>query len=400
MKRQTFDKLATLLKPMLEQADLPVDLIRIQIRWQSGARAYEGQVTASAASDGTRFRYQLTGRSGDTESSGLLKQLADVLMPADSCQLDFFMRGGDRRFEADNRGVRMRSLTPDKTAPAQSRTLVTPTHDQPISSKRDYRIRTDEAADLLKGIGILDDQGKIRNDRIRKYHQIDRFVELVEPYLLELVRSEERLTVVDMACGKSDLSFVLNYYLREKLGKACQFVGIDRAPGVVEASSALADKLGYRNMQFRAADLAVADMPEPLHVAISLHACDIATDLALYRAATAGAKLIACVPCCQRELLASNYQMPGLERSVLAHGVLKARMADILTDAMRLLILRGSGYETRLIEYVSPLDTPKNLLLIASQTGRPDLQAKAEYEALVRTCGSGISLGRYMGWSE
>jgi len=398
MKRLHYEKLASLLKPMLEREDLADDLNSITVQWQSGARKYEGRITRIAG-DAPVYRYELTGRSGTADPDRLLDQLASVLQPADACRVDFDMRGGGRRFEADEKGTRMLSLAA-RSAETDTGRLVSAAHDQPISSKRDYRIRTDEASELLHSIGILDGQGKIRNDRIRKYHQIDRFVELIEPSLTELARSADKLTVVDMACGKSDLSFVLNYYLRDKMGKACQFIGIDRAPGVVDASTKRAERLGYRNMRFQADDLATAVLPDPIHVAISLHACDIATDLALYRAASAGAKLIACVPCCQRELLASDYKMPGLEHSVLAHGVLKARMADILTDAMRLLILRGSGYETRLIEYVSPLDTPKNLLLIANWTGRPDQKARQEYEALVKTCGSGISMGRFMGWSK
>jgi SAM-dependent methyltransferase len=397
MKRLLYEKFNSLLYPMLEREDLSLDLIAITVNWQSGAKAYEGRITL-IKDEKQVFQYQLTGRSGQAGIAELADQLAAVLLPADSCRVDFNMRGGGRRIEADDKGVRMQTLATDPDENSKSRSAAVQ-HEQPISSNRDYRIRTDEAATLLRGIGILNEQGKIRNDRIRKYHQIDRFVELIEPFLLDLAQKEERLTVVDMACGKSDLSFVLNYYLREKMGKPCQFVGIDRAPGVIESANKLASQLGYRNMQFQTADLATAELPNPIHVAISLHACDIATDLALYRAATAGASLIACVPCCQRELLASGYRMPGLEHSVMEHGVLKARMADILTDAMRLLILRGSGYDTRLIEYVSPLDTPKNLLLIANRTGRADPKARAEYELLVKTCGSGISMGRLMGWT-
>ena len=119
------------------------------------------------------------------------------------------------------------------------------------------------------------------------------------------------MLLLDCACGKSYLSFVMNYYLREVMRCKCRIIGIDIDPHVVEESRAMAKRLGYHNMEFQCADLRVYQPPKGVTAVISLHACDIATDLALAAAIRARAKYIACVPCCHKELL-NQYQLPGL----------------------------------------------------------------------------------------
>lgn len=268
------------------------------------------------------------------------------------------------------------------------------------SSKRAYWIRVGEADALLQAIGIEDASGKLRTDKLRKYHQIDRFVELADPVLASLLAAPaaagQPLNVVDLACGKSYLSFVLNYYIREKLGKACNFSGVDYAAGVIESSNNLAARLGYRNMRFIQADLNLFKTDGPIDLAISLHACDTATDLALAAAIRARSRAIIVVPCCQRELLANQFHLPVLAKSVMTSGILQARLADLLTDSLRLLLLRAAGYEATIIEYVSPLDTPKNLMIRAIDTGRPDRVAWQEYLSLQQTLGTTITLGRLL----
>ena len=153
---------------------------------------------------------------------------------------------------------------------------------------------------MLKEIGILTAQGKLKNDMVRKYNQIDHYVELVAPMF---EKETEEILLLDCACGKSYLSFVMNYYLRDVLKKRCRIIGIDYNQHVVEESAKMAKRLGYHNMQFIQADLRKYEPPEHVTAVISLHACDIATDLALGTAIKAKAKYIACVPCCHKELL-------------------------------------------------------------------------------------------------
>lgn len=146
------------------------------------------------------------------------------------------------------------------------------------------------------------------------------------------------------------------------------------------------------NMTFICADLRTYQPPKNVTAVISLHACDIATDLALGTAIRAKAKYIACVPCCHKELL-DQYTMPGLE-PLTKFGVFKARFNDVLTDSMRALKLEAEGYKVSVVEYISPLDTPKNLLIRATRTGKVNHRAKAEYDAVRRTLGTTSELDR------
>lgn len=184
----------------------------------------------------------------------------------------------------------------------------------------------------------------------------------------------------------------MNYYIHEVLHRRCRVIGVDIKEHVIDESRAMAKRLGYHNMTFICADLRTYQPPKNVTAVISLHACDIATDLALGTAIRAKAKYIACVPCCHKELL-DQYTMPGLE-PLTKFGVFKARFNDVLTDSMRALKLEAEGYKVSVVEYISPLDTPKNLLIRATRTGKVNHRAKAEYDAVRRTLGTTSELDR------
>jgi len=242
-------------------------------------------------------------------------------------------------------------------------------HDNPtLRTNRNYIIKAGEADDLLKEIGIMTKDGKIRNDMIRKYNQIDRFVELIDEMLKTIIVNKESITILDCACGKSYLSFVLNYYIKEKLKTNCNFVCLDINENVIDSSKKMADSLAYRNMEFLALDIKNYSPKRDIDVVISLHGCDIATDLALAAGVRFGSDLIVVIPCCQKELL-SQIENEALD-SIFKHGILKARFNDLLTDSVRALILEAKGYETSIVEYISPLDTPKNLMIRAIKNKR------------------------------
>ena len=277
------------------------------------------------------------------------------------------------------RGVQMKQAEREATAEEKSAAA-----NPLLDSGRQYLIRVDQAAALLREIGILTAEGKLKNDMIRKYNQIDHYVELVAP-MFEKDDSEE-IVLLDCACGKSYLSFVMNYYLHEVLRRRCRVIGVDINEHVIEESRAMAKRLGYHNMVFQCADLRTYQPPKNVTAVISLHACDIATDLALSTAIRARAKYIACVPCCHKELL-DQYTLPGLE-PLTKFGVFKARFNDVLTDSMRALKLEAEGYKVSVVEYISPLDTPKNLLIRAVRTGQDNLRARQEYNAVRRVLGT------------
>lgn len=295
----------------------------------------------------------------------------------DSMVLVYHERGTDVVLTADDRGASFK--LEDSAAAPQAETATVGT--------REYLIAPPKASALLREIGIMSADGKIKNDMVRKYNQIDHFVELVSDHLKLL---DGRVEVLDCACGKSYLSFALNYYLRDVLKKDCHVTGVDYSETVIKASKKTAERLGYRNMDFIKADLTDFVPDKSPDVVISLHACDTATDMAIAAGINHGAKAIFAVPCCHRELLNSYDYQPFA--GVLRHGIFKARQADLLTDGMRCLLLEAAGYTVTAQEYISPVETPKNLLIRAFKDKKPNAAAKEEYFRLKAALGAGIKL--------
>lgn len=250
-------------------------------------------------------------------------------------------------------------------------------HFAPETGTRQQFIKAGEAMELLQALGIAGPDGKVRSDRRRKYFQVDRFVELVEDMLGEW-QEERPLTILDCGCGKSYLSFVLNWWLTEKRRTNCRVIGIDSNPGVVEASRAIQGQLGYKNMEFLSMPVRDYNPPYPVDMVLSLHACDTATDEALALGLALKAKFIIAVPCCQAWLKDRVDLSPW--QAVAKHSIFKNRLADTLTDGLRVAALEARGYRVSVVEYVSPLDTPKNIMLRAVRRGGS--LGQEEYRAL------------------
>ena len=366
----------------------PVDFIELLIEARSGNRSISGSINYRDSQND--FQAVLPGEKWQGTAEQINDWLLDHISRYDSVRLVLRLRGKSQLIEADNKGVKYQpNYKDDKPAKQKIKK-----HSYGASEKRDYKIKIDEAADLLMAIDIIDASGKLKNDKWRKYHQIDRFVELAEPVLNQLAKEQGTLEIFDLACGKSYLSFVLNYFIKEKMGLPCNFTGIDISEDVVKSSRKLAQKLSYRNMKFECMDLRDFQPQGKVSLCISLHACDTATDMAIAAAVKANSKAVIVVPCCQRELLAADYKMETLASSVMTAGILKARLADIITDGMRLLLLRSSGYETSIIEYISPLETPKNLMIKAILNGNYNQKSWLEYQKLAKNCDAEITLGK------
>ncbi len=255
---------------------------------------------------------------------------------------------------------------------------------------RNYFIKAGQARELLQEIGILSPDGKVKNDMIRKYNQIDHYIELIDDQLKDLAHKHDSITVLDCACGKSYLSFVLNFYIKEVMKKPCWFIGLDYSTTVIEASKRMAANLGYNNMEFKVTDVRNYRKNRDIQLVISLHACDTATDEAIALAVNNDVEAMVIVPCCHREML-SQYDFPPFGK-VLKFGILKARIADALTDGMRGMFLEAMGYRASIVEYISPLDTPKNLMIRAEKTGHINNTAMEEYKKLRDLLGVSLSL--------
>lgn len=233
-----------------------------------------------------------------------------------------------------------------------------------------------EAVELLKSIDIASADGSISGDMMRKYVQIDNFVKLVQP-LLRKSTQRGKIIILDCGSGKSYLSFVMNYFIREKLRRNCHFFCIDTDPHVIEESLSIRDKLGYENMEFFVSKIRDFEPREKVDIVCSLHACDIASDEAIARAIQLKAPFLLVVPCCQHEVI-NQLEIHPL-KAITRHGVYKAKLADLLTDGLRTLILETAGYKVSVTEYVSPIYTPKNIMIQAEKIQSRNRMAMEQY---------------------
>lgn len=364
MNRQICDKIKLMLWGLSARIEENREYIKaVRFVFKSGLKEYKGEYSLDTG------RVHFNGKDEAVTSAVLMEFISTEAQNYDTLEFILHERGRITILEADSKEVKTKNREEQEEIPEQhsgtSQML-----------KRNYFIKIGEADELLREIGILTKEGKIKNDMIRKYNQIDHFVELIDGMIDELPQGEV-LHVVDCGCGKSYLTFVLNFYLKEKKKRNCFFTGIDRSDKVIAASSEIARKLGYKNMEFINEDLNVYESNRKVDVVISLHACDTATDMALGLAVRLKAKAILCVPCCHKELI-SQIQNNVLS-PILRQGIFKARFSDLLTDGLRTLLLEAHGYRVSAIEYISPLETPKNLLIRAVKVSEQNEKALQEY---------------------
>lgn len=329
-------------------------------------------------------------RFGKTKTTAAIGRLAEMIIDSgkeyDDRIINYCERGSSILIKTEKNNVKVKYMDREQE-PENFHDDVT------ARTNRVYLVKAGEADAVLREIGILTAEGKIKNDMIRKYNQIDHFVELVEG-LIKDQKNKDSITVLDCACGKSYLSFVLNYYIKEKLKKNCYFIGLDISEQVIESSRRIAQNLGYRNMEFRQVDIQNYQPDRKIDIVISLHGCDVATDMAIAAGVRYEAGGIVVIPCCHRELLSQYEYKPFKE--IIKYGVLKARIADALTDGIRGLLLEAMGYEVSIVEYISPLDTPKNLMIRAVKKGSRNRKTYDEYLSLKENLGINPALARLL----
>ena len=233
--------------------------------------------------------------------------------------------------------------------------------------EKKYILQEGVSVPFLQDLGVMTSDGKIVRTKFDKFRQINRFLEFVEDILPQL-NKEKEVTILDFGCGKSYLTFAMYYYLHELKNYDVRIIGLDLKKEVIKHCNELSVKYGYEKLKFLEGNIADYTGVNEVDMVVTLHACDTATDFALDKAVGWNAKVILSVPCCQHEL---NGQMENeLLAPLFKYGLIKERMAALITDAMRAEYLEGQGYETQILEFIDMEHTPKNILIRAVKTGK------------------------------
>lgn len=233
--------------------------------------------------------------------------------------------------------------------------------------KKNYLLDDETPYPFLIRLGVQTPEGKVKKQKYDKFRQINRFVEYIDDALAHLP-SDRPVRILDFGSGKSYLTFALYHYLHVEKGLDIRVTGLDLKKEVIEECNMIARDLGYDQLEFLVGDINDYNEETAVDMVVTLHACDVATDMALARAVKWGAKVILSVPCCQHELF-SQIESPALT-IMLQHGLIKERFSALATDSIRAELLSLVGYDAQLLEFIDMEHTPKNILIRAYHSGK------------------------------
>lgn len=242
--------------------------------------------------------------------------------------------------------------------------------------KKNYLLDPETPYPFLIRLGVQSPEGKVKKQKYDKFKQINRFIEFIHDSL-EYLPKDRTIRILDFGSGKSYLTFALYHYLKVEQGLDIRVTGLDLKKEIIEECAQIAADLQYDSLEFLVGDINDYNDESSVDMVVTLHACDVATDMALSRAVKWGAKVILSVPCCQHEL---NNQINSSPLDImLQHGLIKERFSALATDSIRAEILSLVGYDAQLMEFIDMSHTPKNILIRAYYTGK-----KSSNEQLAR----------------
>lgn len=256
--------------------------------------------------------------------------------------------------------------------------------------EKQYIIPANTPVDFLIALGVQDPQGFIYDKKRSKFRQINRFLEIVADVESSIVTDKD-LYILDLCCGKSYLSFALYYYFTTVRGYNVTMDCVDLKKDVIALCSGLAEKLNYTGLHFIAGDIRSFPIQRTPDLTVSLHACDIATDIVLAKGIDSGSRVILSTPCCHHEMMHQLKPQGNYTDFLLEHSILKQKLADAATDALRCKVLQIHGYDVTALELIDPEETPKNVLIRGIKRNNISAsriaQLKSEYDEICTQLG-------------
>ena len=264
--------------------------------------------------------------------------------------------------------------------------------------KKKYIIPDNEPVDFLMALGVQDENGRIFDKKRSKFRQINRFLELVADVEGSIISGEE-LYILDLCCGKSYLSFAIYYYFTKIRGCKVVMDCVDLKTDVIVFCDSVAKQLQYTGLHFMAGDIRSFQIRRTPDLTVSLHACDIATDIVLAKGIDSGSRVILSTPCCHHEMMHQLQARGENTDFLLEHSILKQKFADAATDALRCKVLQIMGYDVAAMELIDPEETPKNVLIRGIRRRQPSQQQREkwlrEYGQICRMLGIRPYLGEH-----
>lgn len=247
----------------------------------------------------------------------------------------------------------------------------------------------------LHDLKITNSEGNVLKDGQAKFKQINHYIELLRT-MLEHLPTEKQLHIVDMGSGKGYLTFALFDYLQSQLKRDVRVTGIEFREDLVTLCNTIALKNKFNGLNFIQGTIQDVDVNE-VDVLIALHACDTATDDAIFKGIKANANLIVVAPCCHKQIRREMEQHTSSHELdfILRHGIYLEREAEMITDSLRALLIEYSGYKTKIFEFISQEHTPKNCMIVAEKTSMPNGQRKKELVAKIAGAKSFFGIGHH-----